>query len=207
MFLKQDYPNKEFVILNDDPDVEYVCKHPEVRIYNWKYRFRNIREKADRCVRFCTGDIFIPIGDDDMWEPHATSRFVKEIGDDPFVACRGFWKLGGTSNKGLKNRKGARWHGTPIASLYACRLDFFKEMGGYAKWLNRLKNDKTGYEWIVHPENFMQRVQEAGCYKEFTCKMIDGFFTWYRFADHSNWNTSDERKFLLKPRTPRVIHI
>lgn len=198
MFLNQDYPDKEFVILNDDPDVEYVCRHPEVRIYNWKYRFRNIREKMNRCVSFCTGDVFIPIADDDIWEPHATSRFVKEIGDDPFVACKGFWK---------HTPKGKMFQGMGIAGLYVCRLDFFKKMGGYAKWLYKLRNDKTGWDWVVHPENFLQRVQEAGCYKEFVCKEKEGFFTWYRFADHSNWDMKDESKFELFPRTPKVIEI
>ncbi|MCK5617586.1 hypothetical protein KAR91_87790, partial [Candidatus Pacearchaeota archaeon] len=123
MFLKQDYKGKkELVILNDDPDINYVFEHPEVRIFNWNYRFINVREKQNVCVGLCKGEIFIPIGDDDLYKPWTISVCVEAIGDDPFVAISGFWKHKKLNIRGKRHEC--------IAGLYVCRIDFFKKMGG-----------------------------------------------------------------------------
>jgi len=206
MFLAQDYKGrKEFVLLNDDPDINYVFDHPEVRIYNWDHRFRNIRIKHNACVSLCNGEVYMPVADDDEWEPHAMSRFIDAIGDDPFVAARGFWKKGPLCQKPV-------WMDDTIGGLTAYKIDFYKRMGGRAAWIwyplgDHVRDDSTD-AWILHPENLIDRVREAeGCYKEFWVHEKDGFFTWVRGTDHSNVNKSSPEKYFAKKRNPKIIKL
>ena len=211
MFLEQDYKGKkEFVLLNDDPDVKYVFDHPEVRIYNWNYRFSNMRVKNNMCVRLCNGEVYMPIADDDLFKPHATTTFMDAIGDCPFVAARGFWKKDLTK----VGMHATVWHDVTIGGLFACRVDFFKRMGGYAIWMwfpfgDKIRDDRV-QEWILHPENFMERVRETdGCYKEFKVEQRDGFFTWVRGTDHY-WHVghhNDPDKYFIKKRNPTIIEV
>jgi len=195
-FQAQDYKGKkELVILNDDPDVRYISDHPEIKIYNWDYRFENIREKHNICKGLCDGEILIPVDDDDLYKPWTTTMFVNEIGESPFVACNGFWK-------------DSQWHQSTVAGLYACTAEFFKQMGGYAKWMVQYRKWEPEYDWVVHPQDFLLRVKDLDkCYKEFKVDAKTAFYTWTRTGDRSGWDTNNLDKYINKERTPKTIKI
>ena len=204
MFLEQDYKGKkEFVILNDDPDVNYVFNHPEVRIYNWNHRFNNVRLKNNACVDLCKGEVFMETADDDSWKPHATTMFMDALGDSPFVIVRGFWK----HSEGLERV----WLDMVTGPIFACRVDFFQKMKGYAAWIwhdfgDHIR-DKSTDDWVLHPANFVERVKEAeGCYKEFRVEEKDGFFTWVR-GQPSFWTDRSPEKYKIKKRNPKIIEV
>jgi len=180
-FIAQDYDGKkEFVILNDDPDVKYVSEHPEVRIYNWDHRFRNVRTKFNKSMELCSGDLVIPIADDDWYIPTATQTMVDGIGYNKFLAINGFWKI----NKDGKTI----WVQQPLAGLFICRKDFFFEMGGYTEWSDRpVRSKVTRKITNVALVDFFERVKESGNYKELELDKDRAFFTWDRRTSQANW--------------------
>jgi len=198
-FLNQDYKGEsEIVILNDDPDVKYVCNHKKVKIYNHDHRYDNLRRKQNVCMSLCTGELIQAVADDDRYKPWAISRFVEEIKDYPFMACHGYLKT---------HKNGIRFHNSTIAGLYMVRKDYFEKMGGYKEWTYKLGNEKTGYVWAVHPEDFMERVRMKGDFRKFLVNKDDVFFLWYREANRDIWDMSDKQKFLLKRRSVKTINI
>ena len=62
---------KELVILNDDPNVELVYDHPEVRIINNPFRWERLSDKINRVMELCKYDLVLPMGDDDQIAPHS----------------------------------------------------------------------------------------------------------------------------------------
>lgn len=180
-FIAQDYDGKkEFVILNDDPDVKYVSEHPEVRIYNWDHRFENVRTKLNKSMELCSGDLVTPIGDDDWYIPTATQTMVDGIGYNKFLAINGFWKI----NKDGKTI----WVQQPLAGLFICRKDFFFEMGGYTEWSDRpVRSKVTRKITNVALVDFFERVKESGNYKELELDKDRAFFTWDRRTSQANW--------------------
>ena len=180
-FIAQDYDGKkEFVILNDDPNVEYVSEHPEVKIYNWDHRFKNVRTKFNKSMELCNGDFIIPIGDDDRYDTTAIQIMVDGIGCDRFLAINGFWKI---------NKDGSTvWIQQPIAGLFICRKNFFFEFGGYTEWSAKpVRSKVTRKITNVAPVDFFERVKEAGSYKELKLDKDRAFFTWDRRASQENW--------------------
>jgi len=200
-FLAQDYVGeKEFVILNDDPNVNYVCDHPEINIHNWDHRFRNIRTKINTAINLCDGDAYTAVGDDDLYKPWATRMMVEALGDDRFLAINGFWK----------QMESMLWIQAPIDGLYLCRMDLFKEMGGYLEWMEKGKITRCKYTrkvTNVAPCNFMDRVKEIGDYKELKTNKENAFFTWVRGNDQTIWNESDDEEYVVKKRNPKIITI
>ena len=212
-FLLQDYEGeKEFVILNDDPDVKYVCDHPEIKIHNWDHRFKNRRTKFNVGVSLCSGSVFIAIADDDLHAPHQIRKIVEALGNDKFLGINGF-------RKQIIGTEGA-WIQEPIGGFYACRIDYFKEMGGYMEWvgeteeerssvpLGKFGRDKVSREVSrVAPEAFMGRVMKKGDYKELFVNEEDSFFTWVRCTDHSAYKDKNPDKYIIKERDPKIITI
>ena len=72
-FLRQDYPNKELIILNDEPLVYYEFDHPQVLIFNYQERFTAIGEKRNYATDLSTGDYLLPWDDDDIYLPNRMS--------------------------------------------------------------------------------------------------------------------------------------
>ena len=195
-FINQNYSGKkEFVIINDDPDVNYKSKHPEIRIYNLPYKLRNLREKYNLGVNLCHGELFMPVADDDLYEPWAIDLSVREIKEYPFMAINGFWKKGSSGTVPRGN----------INGLYICRKEFFKQMGCFDVWdLDKLENGILS----LSPENFMNRVRKTNHYREYDIKdKKDFFFTWVLGADHSGWHEDDQEKYIIKDRKPKIVEV
>lgn len=79
-FLAQELtPDCEMVIINDNPDVDYVYDHPKVRIINHKERFPSIAAKLEWGYKQCKHDYIYRLDDDDLLAPWALNNAKIDI--------------------------------------------------------------------------------------------------------------------------------
>ena len=79
-FLAQELtPDCEMVIINDNPDVDYVYNHPKVRIINHKERFPSIAAKLEWGYKQCKHDYIYRLDDDDLLAPWALNNAKIDI--------------------------------------------------------------------------------------------------------------------------------
>jgi len=81
-FLKQE-ADGEMVIVNDNPEVDYVYNHPNIKIFNVKERFPSIASKLEWGFQQCKYDYIYRLDDDDLLAPNALSNVVKTIEAHP----------------------------------------------------------------------------------------------------------------------------
>ena len=156
-FLRQDYGGKkELVILNDDPSMHLVYKHPEVRIFNWPYRFSNLRNKINEATRCCKYEIIFPWADDDVYERWALSVVAKNLGDMPFVVLYPFWKHSSDSCRLINSVQ---------RGMYIIRKKLWDEIGGYPE------DAKTDAD-------IQKMVKLLGLYTEVKLKDNEVYYTW-----------------------------
>ncbi|MCR8842112.1 glycosyltransferase [Paenibacillus sp. SC116] len=79
-FLRQDFSGEsEMVIINDSPRVEYVFKHPQIRIVNVKEMFTSIGSKLKFGFSQCKYKYIYRLDDDDLLAPRALSHTWDDI--------------------------------------------------------------------------------------------------------------------------------
>jgi len=131
-FLNQDYKGvKELLIVNDNPNVEYVFDHPEVRIINLGTRFATLGEKLNFCVGNARHPWIIQWADDDIVLPWATSLQVRKLQKKPSCsfAPEGYYCLMHAHNR----RKGGQYTiGTKhlVGIMGFCKI-LWKKIGGF----------------------------------------------------------------------------
>ncbi len=73
-FIRQNpIPDAEMVVVNDNPEVDYVYDHPAIRIFNLKERFPSIAAKLKWGAKACKNDFIYRLDDDDLLAPNAIS--------------------------------------------------------------------------------------------------------------------------------------
>lgn len=83
-FLAQENtPECEMVIINDNPEVDYVYNHPKVRIINHKERFPSIAAKLQWGYQQCKYDYIYRLDDDDLLAPWALKNAQIDIETNP----------------------------------------------------------------------------------------------------------------------------
>lgn len=83
-FLSQNIlKDSEMVIINDNPDVEYIFDHPMIKILNYKTRFKSISEKLKWGYRQCKYDYIYRLDDDDLLAPWALKNTQIDIEVNP----------------------------------------------------------------------------------------------------------------------------
>lgn len=83
-FLAQENaPECEMVIINDNPEVDYVYDHPKVRIINHKERFPSIAAKLKWGYQQCKYDYIYRLDDDDLLAPWALNNVKIDIQTNP----------------------------------------------------------------------------------------------------------------------------
>jgi len=83
-FLKQELPPEcEMVIINDNPEVDYVYDHPRVNIINHKERFPSIAAKLEWGYKQCKYDYIYRLDDDDLLTPWALNNAKIDIQTNP----------------------------------------------------------------------------------------------------------------------------
>lgn len=96
-FLRQEYPNKELVIINDSPGQSVVYEHPEVIVINSPERFVTLGDKLNAAVRASSGDYLCRFDDDDISLPFRLSRQVRRLQEGfDYLATGANWFLNGT---------------------------------------------------------------------------------------------------------------
>lgn len=73
----------EMVIINDNPEVDYVYDHPKVRVINHKERFPSISAKLEWGYKQCKNDYIYRLDDDDLLTPWALDNVAFDIYKHP----------------------------------------------------------------------------------------------------------------------------
>lgn len=123
-FLRQDYPNKELIVLNDCPGQELICDEEGVRVVNVPERFPSIGDKQNAAVGLARGELIAPWDDDDISLPWRLSLSVERLGDADYFNPRSYWFL---DNDGLHFDHPVGY--AHNASLF--RRAAFERAGGY----------------------------------------------------------------------------
>jgi glycosyltransferase involved in cell wall biosynthesis len=90
-FLRQTYPNKELIVLNDCPDQELFCDAPGVRIINVAARYSSLGEKYNAAIAMARGALIAPWEDDDISLPWRLSLSVEQLGEATYFNPRSYW--------------------------------------------------------------------------------------------------------------------
>ena len=94
-FLRQTYPNKELIVVNDCPGQELVCEAPGVRVVNVPERFANLGDKRNAGHQLAQGEVFCPWDDDDISLPWRLSLSVELLGDADYLNPDTTWRMEG----------------------------------------------------------------------------------------------------------------
>jgi hypothetical protein len=73
----------EMVVINDNPEVDYVYVHDRVRIINHKQRFPSISAKLEWGYKQCKYDYIYRLDDDDLLCPWSLENVYKDIIENP----------------------------------------------------------------------------------------------------------------------------
>ncbi len=122
-FLRQDYPNKELIVLNDTPGQILHCDHPEVRIINTPERCQSLGDKRNLMAKMASGELICVWDDDDISLPWRLSHSVEMLGDAEYYNSGVYWVL---TPQGLHHahRMGVSY----FTSIY--RKSTYEELGG-----------------------------------------------------------------------------
>ena len=82
-FLRQGMTDSEMVIINDNPDVDYVYEHDRVRVINHKERFPSIAAKLEWGYKQCKYDLIYRLDDDDLLTPWALENVKEDVTNNP----------------------------------------------------------------------------------------------------------------------------
>jgi hypothetical protein len=122
-FLRQDYPNKELIVLNDTPGQSLRFDHPDVRIVNSPVRCSSLGDKRNRMASLATGELLCVWDDDDISLPWRLSKSVQMLGDAEYYNPRAYWFLD-CGRLSHDHRTGTCY----FASIY--RKCTYEELGG-----------------------------------------------------------------------------
>ena len=200
-FLAQDYPKKELIIANDDPDLKIEFKHPDVTIINHKSRFSVLFDKSVDNRKYGTGELMVEWGDDDLYAPWALSssvRFWKES-DKPIVAFPLYYKSTHPSKFELKT--------SPMQSTYILERDAWKMFIG--DYVSETLVELRPYELAGRNEKKLYTYFKIRkLYGQSKMTEDDISFLWRISRIHKwgreNWKANDKSKFKDIERDPEV---
>jgi NPCBM/NEW2 domain/Glycosyl transferase family 2 len=97
LFLAQDYPARELVILNDCPGQVMEIDHPDVHIVNSSTRYPNLGDKRNALIELARGDYIAIWDDDDIYLPWRLSLSMQQMvaGDLRFYCPADYWAYWG----------------------------------------------------------------------------------------------------------------
>ncbi len=130
MFLAQDYPRKELIVLNDCAGQRFVFDHPDVHVINRDERYGTLGEKRNAAIELAHGEIIAVWDDDDVYLPWRLSFSLAQMRqhDTPFYRPAEYWAWWGNDDGFHNNRALRDWmHHGPI--LFT--RDVWQRAGGY----------------------------------------------------------------------------
>jgi glycosyltransferase involved in cell wall biosynthesis len=123
-FLRQDYADKELVLLNDCPAQFLVCDAPAVTVVNLPRRFRSLGEKRNAAIGLADGNVVMPWDDDDVSLPWRISVSAESLGNADYFCPSQYWVADATGLHSDSCRSLAH-----AASAFT--RDAFDAVGGY----------------------------------------------------------------------------
>lgn len=123
-FLRQTYPNKELIVLNDCPGQILVCDAPGVRMYNVPNRCNSAGEKRNLAVALARGNLLVPWDDDDISLPWRLELSAARLGDADYYSPGIIWR----ARDGQMQRQPI-WFFAHVASMFT--RAGFQKVGGY----------------------------------------------------------------------------
>jgi hypothetical protein len=90
-FLRQDYADKELLVLNDCAAQWLTCDTPGVTVVNLPRRFRSVGEKRNAAVGLSTGDVVMGWDDDDISLPWRMSASVRRLAAGDYYCPSQYW--------------------------------------------------------------------------------------------------------------------
>lgn len=84
-FLRQDYPDKQLIIVNDCAAQKIRFAHPQVRVYNFDKRAACLADVFNTCARLGDGDVFTVWTDDDIRLPWTLSIGMECLGAAGYI--------------------------------------------------------------------------------------------------------------------------
>jgi hypothetical protein len=94
-FLRQTYPNKELIVLNDCGAQELVCDAPGVYVINVPNRLPSLGDKRNAGVLLSAGEIIAPWDDDDISLPWRLSHSFERLRDADYYNPHFWWLMDG----------------------------------------------------------------------------------------------------------------
>ncbi|NNJ26207.1 glycosyltransferase family 2 protein [Alienimonas chondri] len=156
MFLQQDDPNKELIILNDCPGQTFEFDHPEVRVFNETERFANLGAKRNWCIELAEGGLIAVWDDDDVFLPWRLSFCRRELTERHVSFYRAAEFLAYWGQNWLHDNQAVPAWGSHPNTLFTKNL--WRDVGGYppadvgedAAFFKRI-HERLGAEHIVFP--------------------------------------------------------
>jgi glycosyltransferase involved in cell wall biosynthesis len=127
-FLYQDMIT-EMVVINDNPEVDYVFDYPNVKIINHKKRFPSISAKIEWGYKQCANDYIYRLDDDDLLMPDALSIVQKDIINNPGYDVYRSKGMHFFSENEYKGVNGSVNNGNVYAKHYLDRIVFPNKSG------------------------------------------------------------------------------
>ncbi|HEX4055488.1 MAG TPA: glycosyltransferase [Tepidisphaeraceae bacterium] len=162
MFLAQDYPRKELVVLNDCAGQELAGEFLGVRLINSKTRFATLGEKRNACIEAAVGPLIAVWDDDDIYLPWRLSLSLREMQrhQTRFYRAAEFWAYWGEASL-HDNQSVPGWVNHPN-TLFSKTL--WQQVGGYpargvgedAEFFAKI-HESLGQEFIKFPLDRIDR--------------------------------------------------
>lgn len=130
MFLDQDYPKKELIILNDCAGQRYQFTLPEVRVFNLDTKFATLGEKRNAAIELSGGEVIAVWDDDDVYLPWHLSFSLAEMRkhQTPLYRPTEYWAWWG-NNFGFHHNQAIR--GWMHHAMILFTRDAWQRVGGY----------------------------------------------------------------------------
>jgi glycosyltransferase involved in cell wall biosynthesis len=168
-FLRQNYSGeKELIVLNDFAKNILKCDDPQVKIFNVPNHIKPLGKKFNSTVSLCTGDVFMPWEDDDIFLPHRLTYTVNNMQNGFFHTGLAFFEH---QNKLIIS-------GNHFHCNMAVSKELWKSVGGYSE----LDNCTLDIE-------LMHRLKKESNYKDHEIKHEDLFYI-YRWGGRGSYHAS-----------------
>ncbi len=129
MFLAQDYPARELIILNDCPGQTLHGEFPGVRIINASARWATLGEKRNAAIELAKGEFIAVWDDDDVYLPWRLSHSMRRIQElrAALYCPADYWAYWGDENL-HENQALLNWIYHPLVVF---RRELWETVGGY----------------------------------------------------------------------------
>lgn len=179
MFLAQDYPAKELIILNNCPGQKLLGDFPDVRIFNSEARWPTLGEKRNAAIELAQGQYIAVWDDDDIYMPWRLSHSMRRIHElnTPLYCPADYWAYWGSEDL-HENQAQLNWIYHPLVIF---DKELWRTTGGYPaqtlsedtvffkKVLNHL-----GIEWPRDPISRHDRVMIMRAKSKYAHTSISG---------------------------------